>query len=382
MQQFQLPTGGTFVKDSLPLLVASIRTVLSNNSGTSFPSSELQVGMGCFRTDQGAKGRFYVLSGYTTDTVPSPVWTMVYDFNLTATSKEYVDQQITTLTNSLNQGLTGAAYYSQLTGAAKLIPDDYTLAQSDAILPSGVNNVVVTAGTDTRLTLSSTLPRGNTRALQDEVKPDGMRRWRVAGTGAWSAWRTPVTTVNGVCSDFPSFYAVSPGNQAIRLREPGLANASNGTAWGNSPRMDFYWSGVVQTLVGIDALGNLQLQRIGYEAGPVTVITSGNLHTVQKLSYKAADYGLALSDLSGSYIRMGSASPMSLVVYTNAAAPIPIGTVITIRQVSTGQVSIVPASGVTIQSPETFRLRKAGSTAMLIKVDTDYWELSGDLELL
>ncbi|KPD33053.1 hypothetical protein AN404_09720, partial [Pediococcus acidilactici] len=88
MQQFGLPVGGTLVKDSLLLLTQSITSVLSNSSGTSFPSTGLQVGQLCVRTDQGAKGRIYELSGYTEDVPPVPVWTLVFDLNLTATSKD------------------------------------------------------------------------------------------------------------------------------------------------------------------------------------------------------------------------------------------------------------------------------------------------------
>lgn len=382
MQQFNLPVPSTYVGNSLALLTASINTVLSNHSGTAFPSTNLQVGMHCFRSDQGAKGRMYVLSGFTTDPTPLPIWTMTYDMNLTFTNKEYVDQQITSLTNTMNQNLAGVAYYAGLTGAAQLQGSDYSAAQGDAGLAAGVHNIVVTSGSDTRLTLVSTMPRGNVRAVQDEFKPDGTRRWRASNGSVWSAWETPITMVNGACVDYPSFYAGAVNGNAFRVREVGLAGTSNGSAWGYSPSIDFFWSGYIQTLFGIDSTGELMAQRVGVDASPVRLITAANLHTVQKISNKTDSYGLVASDLSGGYIRLNSATAVNLVVYTNAAQPMPIGTVITLRQVGAGQVTVVASSGVTIYSPETLKLRKAGSTAMLIKISADVWELSGDLELL
>lgn len=382
MQQFNLPVSSTYVGDSLALLTASINTVLSNHSGTAFPSTNLQTGMHCFRSDQGAKGRMYVLSGFTEDPTPLPIWTMTFDMNLTFTNKEYVDQQITALTNTMNQSLTGVAYYAGLTGAARLMSSDYSAAQGDAGLQAGVHNIVVTAGSDTRLTLIATLPRGNVRQVQDEFKADGTRRWRASTGSAWSAWETPITMVNGACVDYPAFYAGAVNGNGLRIREVGLAGTTNGSGWGYSPSIDFFWSGYIQTLLGIDSTGALLTQRVGIDATGVPVITAANLHTVQKISYKTASYGLTAADLSGAYIRLDSATALNLVVYTNAAQPMPIGTVITLRQVGAGQVTVVASSGVTITSPETLKLRKAGSTAMLIKISTDAWELSGDLELL
>lgn len=90
MQQFQLPLDSTKIKDSLPLLVNSINTLLSSSSGTVFPTSGLQTGMLCLRTDFGAKGALYQLRTQT----PAAVWDMIFDFNKTATDKEYVDTKL------------------------------------------------------------------------------------------------------------------------------------------------------------------------------------------------------------------------------------------------------------------------------------------------
>lgn len=86
MQSFQLPVATTKLKDSLPLLVSSINTVLSNHSGATFPTANLQRGMLCDRTDQ---GKLYILTD-----VAAPTWEVLFDYGAgTATTKEYVDTQ-------------------------------------------------------------------------------------------------------------------------------------------------------------------------------------------------------------------------------------------------------------------------------------------------
>lgn len=86
MQSFQLPIASTKLKDSLPLLVSSINTVLSNHSGGAFPTANLQRGMLCDRTDE---GKLYIL----TDAV-NQAWKVLFNYGAgTATTKEYVDTQ-------------------------------------------------------------------------------------------------------------------------------------------------------------------------------------------------------------------------------------------------------------------------------------------------
>lgn len=53
MQNYLEINGQDYVKDSRTKINESLRTLLSNNSGTAFPTSNLQEGMKCFRTDLG-----------------------------------------------------------------------------------------------------------------------------------------------------------------------------------------------------------------------------------------------------------------------------------------------------------------------------------------
>lgn len=96
---------------------------------------------------------------------------------------------------------------------------------------------------------------------------------------------------------------------------------------------------------------------------------------------KTASYVLALADAS-SYVRMSAIAPHTLTVPTNAVVAFPVGTTISIRQASIGQTEVVGSAGVTINTSETLKLRKQHSAATLIKVGTNEWDLTGDVELL
>ena len=124
MQSFQLPIASTKLKDSLPLLVSSINTVLSNHSGGAFPTANLQRGMLCDRTDE---GKLYILIDAVT-----PTWEVLFDYGAgTATTKEYVEAQRDT-----RLALTGGT----MTGHINYEADNYGAAWASRIgfLDAGV----------------------------------------------------------------------------------------------------------------------------------------------------------------------------------------------------------------------------------------------------
>lgn len=88
---------------------------------------------------------------------------------------------------------------------------------------------------------------------------------------------------------------------------------------------------------------------------------------------------LALTD-AGDYIRMDNGAANTVTVPPNSSVAFSTGTQVTVRQVGAGQTTIAAGSGVTINTPETLKLRGQHSTATLIKVATDEWDLMGDLE--
>lgn len=109
---------------------------------------------------------------------------------------------------------------------------------------------------------------------------------------------------------------------------------------------------------------------------------SGGSGGALTVNTRTANYTLVLGD-AGAYVRMNLASANTLTVPTNSSVAFPIGTVIHIRQTGAGQTTVTPFNGtVTINTPETAKLRKQGSSASLIKVGTNEWDLTGDLELV
>jgi hypothetical protein len=107
------------------------------------------------------------------------------------------------------------------------------------------------------------------------------------------------------------------------------------------------------------------------KAAPVSVPVSTKTGT--------ANYTLQLSD-SHSVILLNTTASMSVVVPTNAAVAFEIGTQINVTRLGGTDVSVSPASGVTIRSSGSrYALSQQYATATLIKIDTDTWLLAGDL---
>lgn len=92
-------------------------------------------------------------------------------------------------------------------------------------------------------------------------------------------------------------------------------------------------------------------------------------------------YALVLADMNKT-VRMDNAAAITLTVPANSTTAFPIGTVITIRQVGAGQITLSPGGGVTLNTPSTLKSRTQFSTLSIHKVDTDEWDVMGDIESL
>ena len=79
MQQFEIFGEGEKLNVSYPKLIATLKTLLSSSSGAAFPTTELQVGQTCYRTDL---KKVYRL----TQIEPSAVWTFELDLSGVATA--------------------------------------------------------------------------------------------------------------------------------------------------------------------------------------------------------------------------------------------------------------------------------------------------------
>lgn len=95
-------------------------------------------------------------------------------------------------------------------------------------------------------------------------------------------------------------------------------------------------------------------------------------------SAQIASYTLALSD-KNKLVEMNVGSANNLTVPLNNTAAFPVGSQIHILQTGSGQTTVVPTGGVTVNATPGLKLRTQWSSATLIKRGTDTWVLIGDL---
>lgn len=108
-------------------------------------------------------------------------------------------------------------------------------------------------------------------------------------------------------------------------------------------------------------------------------LKSGVANDVNTVS--GTSYSFILTD-AGKYVRFTNGAPVPVTVPRNSTIAFPVGTLITGVQAGAGQVTFVPEDGtVTINTAETLKTRVQQSGWSLKKVDTNVWDLVGDLEL-
>lgn len=90
-------------------------------------------------------------------------------------------------------------------------------------------------------------------------------------------------------------------------------------------------------------------------------------------------YTAVLAD-SGKFVTFDNGSAVSFTIPANSSVAFATGSQINILQKGTGQVTVVADSGVTINSASSLSLRTQWSAATLIKLDTNSWTLTGDIE--
>lgn len=108
--------------------------------------------------------------------------------------------------------------------------------------------------------------------------------------------------------------------------------------------------------------------------------SAGSATAVAGINDQTDNYTLVIGD-AGKLVRVAKASAVTLTVPPNSSVAFDINTVIHVKQDGAGQLTIAEGSGVTINTPETLKLRAQDSLVTLVKVGTDEWDLAGDLEL-
>jgi hypothetical protein len=93
------------------------------------------------------------------------------------------------------------------------------------------------------------------------------------------------------------------------------------------------------------------------------------------------NYTLVLADKDRFLELNNSTTAATLTVPPNSSVPFPIGTQISMVQIASGQFTVTPGSGVTINSASGLKIRTQWSSATLVKRSTDAWVLVGDLSV-
>ena len=91
-------------------------------------------------------------------------------------------------------------------------------------------------------------------------------------------------------------------------------------------------------------------------------------------------YTLALSD-AGGVVRANNVAAQTITIPPNASVPFPVGTVLGVRQIGAGAVTVSPGAGVTLNAPAGFLARTAyrGADLRLHEVAENLWDVFGDL---
>jgi len=139
------------------------------------------------------------------------------------------------------------------------------------------------------------------------------------------------------------------------------AKIGNGSSAWNS--LSYFGGSGDVTLTGIQTLTNKTLT-----APIITLATNA----------RTATYTLVLTDASD-IVEMNVASANNLTIPLDSSVAFAIGTVITILQTGTGQTTINPTGGVTVNGTPGLKLRAQWSSCTLVKRATDTWVAMGDL---
>lgn len=182
----------------------------------------------------------------------------------------------------------------------------------------------------------------------------------------------------------PSSNSVSSGRNLISPSGATIVPLTIKGVLGQSGNLQ-EWQDSATIVAKIDSTGRLS-SHDGTSMAEVVTITGTQTMTNKTINQpfttvatnaKTASYTLVLTDQS-KIIEINNAAGTTLTVPTDASVNFPIGTYILVMQTGTGQITITPAGGVTINSTPGLKLREQWSSATLFKRGTNLWVVMGD----
>jgi hypothetical protein len=138
----------------------------------------------------------------------------------------------------------------------------------------------------------------------------------------------------------------------------------------------------ISDLAEITSLGDNDVEEVettGGAGGKVKKLTNKKYYNRASVNYQTTDYALQAND-EAQEIEIDSSAAKTLTVPPDSSVNFPVGTVIPVTQIGTGQVSVAPGAGVTLLSPNGYvGLSAQYSVALLRKRSANQWLLRGDL---
>jgi|GEM_PF-773325 len=274
MQNFvEIPSSRT-LSDSLAEILNNDKTALSLSSGSAFPTTNLQLGMPCYRTDQ---LKLYIL----TQVSPSAVWKLWMDFSGSegkAPNAEAVDgidgSAVALRANNLSD-LSNAATARSNLGLAAVAASGSAGDLASGTLPSGrlsgTYNINISGNAATASNGGVTSVNGLTGA----VSVDQSGKANTNGSNASGTWpisisgnaatATSATTASSANSVAWSNVSSRPTALSAFTNDPGFTNGSGGHTSAH-----IHGDGVGAVVVHHGGVG-------GYSYwSPLTLIKSGN----------------------------------------------------------------------------------------------------------
>jgi hypothetical protein len=137
-------------------------------------------------------------------------------------------------------------------------------------------------------------------------------------------------------------------------------------------------SAVTEAKIAVGSVTNTRIAADAVTTDKLSGAAKAGFNSIQN-QQTGTTYTLVLSDL-GKLVELNNAASITLTIPTNASVAFAVGDRIDLLQTGAGQVTIVGAAGVTVNS-ESSKLKLAGqwAAATLIKRAADTWVAVGNL---